>query len=249
MLFYLQPTVMIVVYDIECLSNLFTCTYYEIKNKKFRSFVIHESRNDIKEFVEYTRKLTGMIGYNNIDYDYKVIHPLISQPDYKISGKELAKKIYNYSSGLIEDRFKERPEHLIPQRDLFRIWHYNNKARMTSLKKLEIAMRYENVQDMPYSHDSIIDSIEQVREILDYNLNDVKATYDFYNKTREKLDLRRGLYQKYGLRCMNFPDTKIGEELTLKLYCEATGEDISEVRKRRTYREVFKFKECFSTIS
>src|SRR5690606_12612270 len=108
----------------------------------------------------------------------------------------------------------------IPQLDLFKIWHYDNKARMTGLKKLEIAMGYDNVQDMPYGHDMEITDVFQVADILEYNMNDVLATAEFYERTIPKLELRRGVRRKYGLECMNYSDSKIGEELMLKLYCQ-----------------------------
>ena len=239
------------VYDIETLKNLFCYTALNIETEEVFQAVIWKDTNEIFELVEHLNSCRGLIGFNNISFDYPVIHYILeNEDDWKYGyfhGDELTEKIYTKAQEVIGDEWSGVKDKYmkVPQLDLFRIWHYNNKARMTSLKKLEIAMRYDNVQDMPYSNDTEITSMEQVQEILDYNLNDVRATFDFYKKTREKLDLRRGLYQKYGLRCMNFPDTKIGEELTLKLYCEATGEDINEVRKRRTYREVFKFKECF----
>lgn len=235
MLFYLQLTAMIVVYDIECLSNLFTCTYYEIKSKKYRQFVIHESRNDIKDFVEYTRQLTGMIGYNNIDYDYKVIHPLIAKPDYSLSGKALAQKIYQHSTSIIEDRFKDRPEHLIPQRDLFRIWHFNSAAKRVSLKFLQINMGMEKVQDMPFHHsDSILP--EQIEEVLEYNKNDVLATYKFYELSHDKIKLRKALSEKYKTDLSNSSDVKVGEVIFLKELSKRSGINENIISKGRTPR-------------
>ena len=35
---------------------------------------------------------------------------------------------------------------------IYKIWHYNNKARVCSLKDLEIAMKMPNVEEMPIHH-------------------------------------------------------------------------------------------------
>ena len=239
------------VYDIETLSNCFTYTALNIDTQEVFQSVIWREINELEKLTAHLTSCRGLIGFNNLSFDYPVIHHILEKKEQwkygYCTGDEITEEIYEKAQEVIGDEWSSVSDKFVkvPQLDLFRIWHYNNKARMTSLKKLEIAMRYENVQDMPYSHDSIIDSIEQVREILDYNLNDVKATFDFYKKTLKKLELRRGLYQKYKLKCMNFPDSKIGEDLTLKLYCDATGKSPIEVRKGRTYRDNFKFKECF----
>jgi hypothetical protein len=238
---------MIVVYDIESLSNLFTCTFYEIKNKKYRSFVIHESRNDLKEFVEYVRSLTGMIGYNNLDYDYKVIHPLIATPNYSLTGKELAKKIYKHSCAVIENSYKDRPEHLIPQRDLFRIWHFNAKSKRVSLKFLQINMGIERVQDMPYDHTDTI-SESQIDEILDYNKNDVYTTYKFYELSTDKIKLRKVLTEKYGVDMANLSDVKVGEQIFLKELSKRSGINERVISAGRTPRTNISGKEIVVPI-
>jgi hypothetical protein len=89
---------------------------------------------------------------------------------------------------------------------------------MTGLKKLEIAMGFPNVEDMPYHHSEEIKTQDQVDKILSYNLNDVNATYEFYLKSLDKIELRKTLNSKYTLACLNYSDSKIGEELVLKLY-------------------------------
>lgn len=230
---------MIVVYDIESLSNLFTCTFYEIKSDKYRQFVIHESRNDLKEFVEYVRGLSGMIGYNNLDYDYKVIHPLISANStsgiYTLSGKDLAKKIYKHSTSVIENNYKERPEHLIPQRDLFRIWHFNAKSKRVSLKFLQINMGMERVQDMPYDHTDTI-TADQIDEVLDYNKNDVYTTFKFYELSFDKIKLRKVLSDKYGVDMSNLSDVKVGEQIFLKELSKRSGINEKVISAGRTPR-------------
>lgn len=237
------------VYDVETLANCFTYTAMERDTKQVVQYTIWKHINQLPELIQHLETVRGLIGFNNLSFDYPVLHFILNeQVDLKkLTGDEITARIYKKAQEVIEDEWSSVKEQYIkvPQLDLFRIWHYNNKARMTSLKKLQIALRYDNVQDMPYKHYEMIDTYEQVQEILDYNLNDVDATYEFYLKSMPKIDLRKGLYERYGLACMNYPDSKIGEELTLKLYCDETGEDYDEVKKRRTRRKSFKFSECF----
>lgn len=240
---------MVVVYDIETLSNCFTYTAVDKDNDELLyQFVICNDRNDIMPFLQHLSDCKGQIGFNNINFDYPVLHYIIKNRNALVSldAKNIAKKIYKEAQRVISQEYSavRETEVFIPQLDLFRIWHYDNKARMTSLKKLEIALNFPNVQDMPYSHEEKIKTEEQVQEILDYNLNDVKATKVFYVKTLDKLQLRRGLIKKYGLECINYPDSKIGEQLSLKLYCDYTNQDEEKIKKKRTYRKSFKFSDC-----
>lgn len=236
------------IYDIETLSNCFTYTALDKDSDELIRFVIWKNQNDIIPFLQYLTSCRGMIGFNNINFDYPVIHYVIQEREKlaQMDGDKIAKLIYKKAQSVISQEYSAIKENevIIPQLDLFRIWHYDNKARMTSLKKLEISLNFPNVQDMPYSHEHKITKESEVREILDYNLNDVEATKLFYAKTIDKLELRKGLMKKYGLNCLNYPDSKIGEQLMLKLYCQATNQSEEVVKRKRTHRKVLKFIDC-----
>lgn len=236
------------VYDIETLSNCFTYCAINKDTKEVKKYVIWKGKNDFIPFIEHLTQCRGMVGFNNLAFDYPVIHEMILNYKklYNLDGDKIAKWIYKKAQKIIESTWSNvREEEVkIPQLDLFTIWHFNNRARITSLKKIEIAMDFENVQDMPIHHSEKIKTQDQVNEILEYNMNDIDATLKFYELTQPKINLRRGLLKKYGLKCLNYPDSKIGEELMLKLYCKRTGEDEKQVKKRRTHRKSFKFSEC-----
>lgn len=236
------------IYDIETLSNCFTYSAVDRDSDNIVKFVIWKERNDLYDLLVHLTNIKGMIGFNNINFDYPVMHYIIKEREklIQMDGDKIAKLIYKKAQSVISQEYSaiKETEVIIPQLDLFRIWHYDNKARMTGLKKLEIAMCFENVQDMPYSHEHKITTEKEVEEILDYNINDILATKSFYKLTEDKLELRKGLQTKYGLNCLNFPDSKIGEQLMLKLYCQFTNQSEDEVKKRRTYRNSFKFSEC-----
>lgn len=238
----------IFVYDIETLSNVFTYTAIDRDTQEEVKYVVWEGRNDFYDLLVHLSKCKGQIGFNSLSFDYPVIHYIIKERDKLISfpAKKIAALIYKKAQETIEKEYTiiKDEETFIPQLDLFKIWHFDNKARMTSLKKLEIAMNFPNVQDMPIHHSEKVKNDDQIEEILSYNLNDVKATFAFYEKTKDKLELRKGIVAKYGLNCLNFPDSKIGEQLMLKLYCHYTNQEQSVVKKLRTHRKFFKFSEC-----
>lgn len=236
------------VYDIETFINCFTYTAVDKDSDQEVQFVIWKEQNDFIPFLQHLQSCRGMIGFNNINFDYPVIHYIIQNRTKLVekTGDQIAKLIYKKAQSIISQEYSAVRENevIIPQLDLFRIWHYDNRARMTGLKKLEIAMNFPNVQDMPYSHEHKVTEQYEVEQILDYNLNDVEATKLFYTKTIDKLELRKGLLRKYGLNCLNYPDSKIGEELMLKLYCQYSGKKESSVKRLRTHRKSIKFSDC-----
>ena len=238
---------MSVVYDIEVLRGCFTYTDINIETEEITQFVIHPERDERIRLFHYLREIEGnMIGFNNVNFDYPVLHKFLDKFYWETRETsqllfdlhELAETIINVQNAVdfnksVAIRTKDV---IIPQIDLFKIWHYNNKARQTSLKSLEISMNFPNVMEMPISHKKEIITEEEIEQILKYNLNDVLATYEFYKKSLDKIKLRNNIKQQYNLPCINFSDSKIGEQLTLKLYCDETAKDFWEVKEQRTNR-------------
>ena len=170
---------------------------------------------------------------------------------------DLTAKIYKKSQEVIDMEFSTIADKnkFVPQLDLYKIWHYNNAARTCSLKHLEVALRMDNIEDMPFDHTHYVQNEEELQMILDYNKLDVKTTYEFYKitkgetdhplyKGKDKLALRKFIKKKYGIPCFNYPDVKLGEELLFKLYCTNTGLSPFVVKKLGTPRESIKLSEC-----
>lgn len=248
------------VYDIETLYNCFTYTGFNTKENKWYQFVIHDSINDLPELYNHIKNdLIMMVGYNNENFDYPVIHWILT--NYynliKLSNDDIAKQIYKEAQRIINStQYEVIPDKkkIIPQTDLFLIWHYNNNARRTSLKDLEFAMNMPNIEEMPIDHREFVHK-NQIPLILDYNKNDVEATYLFllntlgktdYSiyKNKNKIELREKLKKKFKIPCSNYPDVKIGEQLMLNLYARATNQDVWELKEKRTNRSSIKLKDC-----
>lgn len=229
----------IIVYDLECYPNFFSYTGIDRDSKKKYQYVIHTSRNDINELLEHLESGIAQVGFNNLYYDYQVLDWILKNKDLsrRLTPQELTGFLYEESSRLINDRnscnIERNPK--IPQCDLFLINHYGNKARMTSLKKLEIAMRLNNVEDLPFEPGYWVQK-ENIQDILDYNEWDVIATMEFYKRCTKQIQLRRKLENTYNIPLINRPDVGIAEDLFLHSYCKLTRKSKWGVRKLRTLR-------------
>lgn len=226
------------VYDIECLSNFFS--YYAI-NKKTNDvlcFYIHENHNDWEKLIYHlNNNVFFHIGFNNLGYDYPVLHKLLKS-DKKLNAEE----IYKISQEVISNEYANIPlwDVLIQQIDVFSIKHYNNKAKSTSLKWLEFTQRWNKLQDMPLKHNEVVEK-HNIQSILDYNKNDVEATLMFYNNhCVEDIIFRKTLSKKLNYNFLNYNDVKIGEHLNRLTYEKLSNRSYSEFKQKRTYHKTFK---------
>ena len=247
------------VYDLESLSNLFTYTGYRSKTDTWYQYVICQWRNDAKLLYEHlTEEKFVQCGFNDLAYDYPLLHHFLRhwKGEYEyFDGQELAQALYAKSQYLIEEAFTEVKKPLIPQIDLYKIWHYNNKARSCNLKQLEIAMRMDDVEEMPIHHTHWCQKGDE-KQVLAYNKWDVYATYKFLlvtlgktdyplYKGENKLQLRNDLNKKFHVNVTNMGDVPMGEELMLQLYCRETGQNPYYLKKSGgTPREIINLKEC-----
>lgn len=246
------------IYDLETLSNLFTYTGYNCNTKTWYQFVISSWRNDFEELINHLKTDIVQVGFNNENFDYPIVHHLLNHQEeyhYK-TGQEIAQKLYDKSQELISNQFNTIADKnkYIQQIDLFKIWHYDNKARKTSLKDLEFAMQMENVEEMPIHHTTWCKRGDE-ELVLEYNKNDVEATYKFFLTTlgrtdyplykgKNKLELRENLQKKFGINCINLPDVRMGEQLMLNLYSKAVKKNPFDIKKLRTERTEIKLKDC-----
>ncbi len=234
--------------DIEVLNNLFTYTFYEIESKEYKIFVIHKLKNDIKELYEHLNSGVYIIGYNIESYDYPILHHMMSHYHEYVymDGESIALRLYYKSQTIIDQEFSKISDKnkysCVNVLDLYTIFHYDSFSRRCSLKHLEISMRMKNVADMPFHHYDYINTWEDIEKILEYNKNDVDATYQFYLISRgqtdhpiysgdDKIAIRKSIQKKFGINCLNYSDITIGEELALKLYCNRAKKNPYEIRK------------------
>lgn len=251
------------VFDIETYPNTFTFAAVYANGKGMRAFEISDRKNEVEELLEFFRKVKSaghrFVGFNNNNFDYPVVHHIL-QKARKVHGtdkklKVTAKELYDVAMKLInsskENKFgsavKEK-DVVIPQVDLFKVHHFDNKARSTSLKMLEYNMRSTNIEDLPYPVGTVLND-EEKDTLIKYNKHDVSETLKFYWYSYDHLKLRADLTQEYGFDCTNFNDTKIGKELFIRtLEKEAPGSCYLKTEYgrevRQTKRDKIVIKDC-----
>ena len=163
------------IYDLETYPNVFTMAVEHAHAPITFFFEVSDFRNDsraIVDFVHSVRNVDGrMVGFNNIGFDYPILHTLMKM------GYSDAQTLYNKAQAIIgsqdEDgrwqHYVKPSDYYVPQLDLFKIHHFDNKARSTSLKALEFNMRSDNIEDLPYKPGTVL-TPEQIQAANKANL-------------------------------------------------------------------------------
>lgn len=219
-----SPTIIdkpLYVYDIETFYDTFLfagsfdgCGEAQVFEISWRK----NQRQELLNFLNYLKQIDAfMVGYNNLGFDYPVIHDLMMNPmlfdakrAFDTAQKIIDEQKYKVGFGSFNVGLHNREIHQV---DLMKIWHFDNDSKRTRLKDLQFAMRSSDVMDLPYSPHKPLSS-EEIDHLITYNIHDVSETKGFLNFTAERLKLRRDLLVSQTLKgdVLNWNDTKIGEE-------------------------------------
>lgn len=212
-----------IVYDIETYPNIFTFRCKHVDTGEHWNFEISFRRNDLHEFcrfIDACRTYSGIqwVGFNNIGFDYPVVHFIYTNEH--THGGVTVEAIYDKAMSIIRNQgggfghLVWESDHLVPQIDLFKIHHFDNVAKATSLKVLEFNMRMESVEDLPFPVGTELND-SQATTLCTYNDHDIAATELFYRRTLEAITLRESLSEQFGMRLMNYSDVKIGDKILI----------------------------------
>lgn len=255
------------IYDIETMQELFLIHVYDPQQDKGYDFLISQWHNNFDGFVKLLRENPEhyWVGYNNLRFDAQVVEWVLRNYEdwHEASGLEICAKIAQKAADVIHDAnfevFPEfREEQLsFKQIDLFKVNHYDNKNRMVSLKRLEFEMDLENIEEMPIHHTKTDMTKDEIALTMDYCRNDVHATYEFYKittgncdhplyKGNNQLELRQDIEEEFGIPCLNYSDSKIGDEMIKKYYCEQKGIKPADLPKKGFFRKEIRVKNCIA---
>ena len=236
------------VHDYETLSNCFIAVFEHYKEDERKIFVIHTLRDDRTELLSFLQQnkknKEWHISFNGLAFDSQITEFIMRDKKLlKMTPEEAAKAIYAVAQETITKSnnrdFAKYPEWnlQIGQIDIFKLNHWDNPNKRSSLKWLQFAMDWPTVQEMPINHTYNVRTMAEIDMIISYCINDVRSTKKLMLLSKPLLDVRSSIKSKYGLKCYSYSNTKMGSELLLKLYCDATGQDPKEVKNYRTFRE------------
>lgn len=248
------------IYDLETMRNCFLYTGKFEDDPRIFTFEISPRVNQRTELLQHLGYLrsTGVtqVGYNNLQFDYTVIHALLNNPytfSYEMAYLEAQKIIHEGRFGRANPHTVRMSERMIPQVDLMKINHFDNVAKITSLKALQFAMRSDSIEDLPFPFDTELTS-EQMDLMRQYNVHDVVKTEMFFKKCKHLILMRKELLDNGVLTgdVLNYSDVKIGTEYLIKKIGRAKC-FLSGSKPRQSLRQSVRFgdiilpKVCFRT--
>jgi len=202
------------IYDKEVYPNVWTCAIEHAWTPQTWFFEISEERDDHHAFCQFVYQLKNlnarMIGFNNINYDYRILHAMVT------GCAVIPQQIYNMNDTIINggDQWAFsvwESDWIVNQIDLYKIHHFDNAARRTSLKVLEFNMRSQNIKDLPFPPGTVL-TREQLPTLRKYNKHDASETKKFYHHSLDAIRMREDLSTKYNKNFLNHNDTKIGKD-------------------------------------
>jgi hypothetical protein len=237
------------VWDLETFSNCFLFNGKFDGAPQVETFEISPRRNDKDRLLGWLNYLSNakatMVGFNSINFDYEILHDLLTN-QYTFDEK----RAYHLCQTIIKGQGFDRGQNnirlsdrLLPQIDLLRIHHFDNRAKSTSLKALQFAMRSESLEDLPY--DPSVDlTFEQMDHLVHYGIHDVFETEKFLQKSKPMIALRQELLESGVLSgdVLNFSDVKIGTEYLIRKLGRSKC-FISGSNPRQTLRPAIAFKD------
>lgn len=225
-----------IVYDIETLPNCFTLTAETLRGDTVSTWEISEYRDDRAHLIAWFNWLNSnqipMIGFNSVGFDYPVCHFIYMNPTCTVE------QIYDKAMSIINsfDNFGHMiwdRDRFAPQIDLFKVHHFDNPAKTTSLKALQINMRSPTVVDSPVEFGTNLTPEQVDDDLIPYNKHDVQETKRFTFYSMAAIEFRIGMIDQFGIEVLNYNDTKIGEKMLEQRLGDQVCYDWSSGRKQK----------------
>ena len=135
-------------FDIETYFDLFCVDLTHVESRTRFIFEVSDRRDQSREFIQFIYRLRDanarLFGFNNLGFDWPVIDKCLNLAQTQghftaLDAHRFAQQIFDSQNG--PDRWSHQvwpSDRIVTQGDLFKIHHFDNRARSTSLKKLEL---------------------------------------------------------------------------------------------------------------
>lgn len=246
--------------DIETPPQCFLLCSYMVEKSETVQFLINHKQNDLYPMIKWlnANKDVPMVGWNSLNFDNQVIEWILRNYEgwYDLSGIEIAQLINREANSVIENsmygtfhRYRES-DLSFQVIDLFKIHHGDNKNRMASmsLKCMEYYLD-RDIEVFDWSNDVETFTDEEIDKLVSYCRNeDVPTTYEMYLLTIGKTDnsvykdnnqvqIRLDIMEEFGIRCMNYSNAKIGDEIIKLFYCNEKGIRYEQLPRSGLFRK------------
>lgn len=211
-------------FDLETYPNIFLFSGKFLDDSQVYTFEISDRvnhRNELLSHLSYIQNTRAfMVGFNSIGFDYHILHDLLTNP-YTFGALHahlLGTKIIQ-SQGFGGGRqgfYIPMGERILPQIDLYKVNHFDNANKATSLKALQFAMRSDSVEDLPFAIRPL--TFSEMDQLRAYNVHDVLETEKFLIKNFPAIKMRQDLLEEGVLSgdVLNYSDVKIGTEYLIR---------------------------------
>lgn len=242
-----QPNHWVIDYETLINCTVLCATHY--KTSETKVFVIHKLRNDIVGLIKFLNDCISQgswhVTFNGLAFDHQITHRILEIQDGLVDGDPefVANMIYTFAQSVIDLSNKKEflpyshKDFKIRCLDVFKLNHWDNPAKRSSLKWIQYNMDWENIQEMPIHHSTFIKTQEQVDEIVSYCINDIRSTKRIMEKSSKQINLRGELTKTYGIDLYNASEPKISKELFLHFLSKKLNTDKYTLKYSRTYRE------------
>ena len=211
------------VFDIETYKELFSFSIVRADGKHKKTFSCSKFKNEIEGILRCLDYLSEndmyLVGFNSNQFDWPILQQVMDKRTrLPKTGLKIANYVFDLAQKQIESfrgegfgntvKFEDQT---VKQIDLFKVWHFDNKAKMTSLKMIEFNLRMHTIEDLPYDiHEEM--TPEKIAKILHYNEHDVEATRLFLHESLTQVKFRFELSERLGKDFLNHNDGKIGKD-------------------------------------
>jgi hypothetical protein len=249
------------------MKEFFLVVVYNPQENTYHEFKLNRWENELDEFVTFSEQHQDYywVGYNNLRFDSQVVEWVLRNNEqwHVFDRMDICGRIAQKAADVIHDANYEvfpdyREQDLsLKQIDLFKIHHFDNKTKRVSLKRLEFEMDFDNIEEMPIHHNKENLTKEEIETTIQYCYNDVKATYEFYlitigqtehplYKGNNQIELRQDIEKEFDIPCLNYSDSKIGDEVIKKYYCQEKNIEYKNLPRKGTFRKDVYVKNCIA---